>query len=108
MFWESSFVEVADLGFRECWLAAVAAYASSNMILSGSVIEGSTYAFAAIGRKGIPQSSHSFDISHNVWRQSPSLYRTAAAGCDIRRDWECPVSIWADISWAVVHHFFWS
>jgi hypothetical protein len=65
-FWESSFVEVADLGFRDCWLAAVATYASSNVTLSGSVIDGSTYAFAAIGRKAWPEASHTYEIVGNA------------------------------------------
>ena len=108
LFWESSFVDVADLGFRECWLAAVATYASSNFTLSGSVIEGSTYAFAAIGRKAWPEASHTFEITGNTWRQSPSAYRPRAGACDIHNDWSCPVSIWSDIPWAVVHHHFWS
>jgi hypothetical protein len=108
VFWESSFVDVADLGFRECWLAAVATYASSNITLSGSVIEGSTYAFAAIGRKAAPETSHTLEITGNTWRQSPSAYRPRGGACDIHNDWSCPVSIWSDIPWAVVHHHFWS
>ena len=94
--------------FRECWLAAVATYASSNIGLHGSIIEGSTYAFAAIGKKGFPETSHSFEIAGNVWRQSPSTYRPTAERCAIHRDWSCPVSIWSDVPWAVVHHHFWS
>ena len=108
MFWSSSFVDVADLGFRECWLAAVATYASSNVTLSGSVIEGSTYAFAAIGRKAWPEASHTYEIIGNTWRQSPAAYRSGEGACDIHTDWSCPVSIWSDIPWGVVHHHFWS
>ena len=33
LFWDSSFVDIVDVGFRECWLAAVATYASSNIAL---------------------------------------------------------------------------
>jgi hypothetical protein len=108
MFWQSSFVDVADLGFRDCWLAAVATYASSNVTLSGSVIEGSTYAFAAIGRKAWPEASHTYEIIGNTWRQSPAAYRSGEGACDIQKDWSCPVSIWSDIPWGVVHHHFWS
>src|SRR5258706_2663046 len=36
--WESSFVEFIALGFRDCWVAAVTAYASSNITLRDSVI----------------------------------------------------------------------
>ena len=108
LLWEAAFVEIADLGFRECWLAAVATYASSNIVLRGSVIEGSTYAFAAIAKQGVPESAHTFEIVENLWRQSPSSYRSSPAPCDARKDWSCPVSIWADLPWAVVHHYFWS
>src|SRR5262249_3909933 len=31
--WDSSFVEFITLGFRDCWVAAVAVYASSNIAL---------------------------------------------------------------------------
>jgi hypothetical protein len=108
MFWSSSSVDVADLGFRDCWLAAVATYASSNVTLSGSVIEGSTYAFAAIGRKAWPEASHTYEVIGNTWRQSPAAYRSGEGACDIHKDWSCPVSIWSDIPWGVVHHHFWS
>src|SRR3954466_11094770 len=50
--WDSEFVEVQDVGFRDCWLAAFAAYRSSHVALRNSVIEGSTYALAAIGGDG--------------------------------------------------------
>jgi hypothetical protein len=70
--WHSAFVEIVDVGFRECWLAAVATYASSNIALRGSVIEGSSYAFAAIAKQGVPESAHTFEIVGNIWRQSPS------------------------------------
>ena len=108
MLWEAAFVDIVDVGFRECWLAAVATYASSNIGLHGSVIDGSTYAFAAIAKKGFPETSHSFEIAGNLWRQSPSTYRASTAPCDMHRDWSCPVSIWSDVPWAVVHHHFWS
>ena len=108
LFWEAAFVEIADVGFRECWLAAVATYASSNIALRGSVIEGSTYAFLAVARQGVPECAHTFEIVGNVWRQSPSTYRSSPTRCDIHTDWSCPVSIWADLPWAVVHHYFWS
>ena len=51
LLWESAFVEFADMGFRECWFAAVASYASSNIALRNSVIDGSTWAFLAVGKK---------------------------------------------------------
>ncbi|HEY0493700.1 MAG TPA: hypothetical protein VGD57_09560, partial [Candidatus Dormibacteraeota bacterium] len=108
VFWESRHVEVADIGLRDCWLAAVMAYASSNITLRGSLIEGSTYAFAAIGKKAAPEVSHSFQLTGNVWKQSPSTYRQPRAGCDKHNDWDCPLSIWEDVPWAVVHHHFWS
>ena len=41
LFWRAAFVEIADVGFRDCWLAAVGTYASSNIALRGTVIEGS-------------------------------------------------------------------
>ena len=49
--WDSEFVEVQDVGFRDCWLAAFAVYRSSHVALRNSFIEGSTYALAAIGGK---------------------------------------------------------
>src|SRR5215207_657767 len=36
LLWESAFVEFAEMGFRECWFAAVASYASSNIALRNS------------------------------------------------------------------------
>ena len=108
MLWSAAFVDIRDLGFRECWLAAVATYASSNIGLYNSVVEGSTYAFAAVARKGVPESSHTFEIAGNLWRQSPSTYRASAEPCNIHADWSCPVSVWSDLPWAVVHHHFWS
>jgi hypothetical protein len=108
LLWEAAFVDIAEVGFRECWLAAVATYASSNINLHGSVVEGGTYAFAAIARKGQPETAHTFEIAGNVWRQSPSTYRLSSAQCDLRSDWSCPVSVWSDVPWAVVHHHFWS
>jgi hypothetical protein len=107
LLWEAAFVEIVDVGFRECWLAAVATYASSNIGLHGSVIEGGTYTFAAIGRKGAPETAHTFEIARNIWRQSPSTYRPSYP-CDFHSDWSCPVSVWSDVPWAVVHHHFWS
>jgi hypothetical protein len=59
LLWESAFVEFAEMGFRECWFAAVASYASSNIALRNSVIEGSTWAFLAVGKKGRPETAHS-------------------------------------------------
>jgi hypothetical protein len=108
LLWNAAFVEITDVGFRECWLAAVATYASSNIALRGSVIEGSTYAFAAIAKQGVPESAHTFEIAGNLWRQSASTYRSSPVPCDVHEDWSCPVSIWADVPWAVVHHYFWS
>ena len=108
MLWSAAFVDIRDIGFRECWLAAVATFASSNISLHGSTIEGSTYGFAAIARKGVPETAHSFEIVGNIWRQSPSTYRASAESCDMHADWSCPVSVWSDVPWAVVHHHFWS
>src|SRR4051812_31312581 len=31
LIWESAYVDVADLGFRDCWFAAVASYASNHV-----------------------------------------------------------------------------
>jgi hypothetical protein len=108
LLWESAFVDIVEMGFRDCWIAAVATYASSNIALRNSLVEGSTYAFAAFGRKAAPETAHSFEISDNVWKQSPASYRAAAGHCDIHVDWDCPVSAWADVPWAVTHHHFWN
>src|SRR4051812_18983498 len=51
LIWESAYVDVADVGFRDCWFAAVASYASNHIALRGSIIDGSTYAFLAVGKK---------------------------------------------------------
>jgi hypothetical protein len=108
LFWRAAFVEIADVGFRNCWLAAVGAYASSNIALRGTVIEGGTYGFLAVAKQGVPESAHTFEIVGNTWRQSPSTYRSSPTRCDIHNDWSCPVSIWADVPWALVHHYFWN
>src|SRR3954468_13335269 len=107
LLWESAFVEVAEMGFRDCWLAAVASYASSNIALRNSVIHGSTWAFLAVGKKAAPETAHSFEVTGNVWKQSPATYRSGKPPCDIHNDWDCPVSIWSDVPWGVVHHHFW-
>jgi hypothetical protein len=107
LLWESAFIEFADVGFRECWFAAVASYASSNIVLRDSVIEGSTWAFLAVGKKARPETAHSFEVTANVWRQSPT-YRRRRIPCKVRSDWDCPVSIWSDLPWGIVHHHFWS
>ena len=108
LLWHAAFVEIADLGFRECWIAAIATYASSNIILRDSVIDGSLFAFLAVARQGVPESAHTFEIVGNLWRQSPSTYRSSASPCDAPNDWSCPVDIWAGVPWAVMHHYFWS
>jgi hypothetical protein len=108
LIWESAYVDVADLGFRDCWFAAVASYASHNVALRRSIIDGSTYAFLAVGKKVKPETAHSFEVTGNAWRQSTSSYRSPDPACDPRWDWSCPVSVWADLPWAVTHHFFWS
>ena len=108
LLWESAYVDVVEVGFRDCWLAALASYASHNVALRGSIIDGSTYAFLAVGRKAKPETAHSFEVTGNAWRQSTSSYRSPDPACDPRWDWSCPVSVWADLPWAVTHHFFWS
>jgi hypothetical protein len=107
LLWESAFVEFVEMGFRDCWIAAVATYASAHIALRDSLVEGSTYAFAAFGRKGAPETAHSFELTGNIWRQSPASYR-AAERCDIHVDWNCPVSVWSDVPWAITHHHFWN
>ena len=108
LLWESAYVDVVDLGFRDCWFAAVASYASNHVALRRSIIDGSTYAFLAVGKKAKPETAHSFEVTGNAWRQSPSSYRSPDPACDPRWNWSCPVSVWADLPWAVTHHFFWS
>src|SRR4051794_4110225 len=72
--WDSEFVVVEDVGFRNCWLAAFVAYWSSHVTLRNSVIEGSTYALAAIGGDESAPTAHSFEVIGNLWKQSPSAY----------------------------------
>jgi hypothetical protein len=108
LLWESAYVEFIDMGFRDCWYAAVANYASTNITLRNSVIEGSTWGFLAVGRRDVPQTAHSFEVSGNLWKQSPSSYRQSSKSCDIRNDWDCPASVYADIPWGISHHHFWS
>jgi len=108
LLWESRYVEFVEMGFRDCWYAAVASYSSTNITLRDSVIEGSTWGFLAVGRRNSPQTAHSFEVSGNLWKQSPSSYRRSVSACDIRNDWDCPASVYADIPWGVSHHHFWS
>jgi hypothetical protein len=96
------------MGFRDCWYAAVASYASTNVTLKDSVIEGSTWGFLAVGRRDAPQTAHSFEVTGNLWKQSPASYRRNSPACDIRNDWDCPASVYADIPWGISHHHFWS
>jgi hypothetical protein len=106
--WESAYVEFIDMGFRDCWYAAVANYASTHISLRNSVIEGSTWGFLAVGRRDTPQTSHSFEVTGNLWKQSPASYRENSPSCDIRNDWDCPASVYTDIPWGISHHHFWS
>jgi hypothetical protein len=101
LLWESRNVELIDMGFRDCWYAAVASYASTNITLRDSVIEGSTWGFLAVGRRDTPHTAHSFEVTGNLWKQSPSSYRQASPSCDIRNDWDCPASVYADIPWGI-------
>ena len=66
--WDSEFVEVQDVGFRDCWLAAFVAYRSSHVALRNSVIEGSTYALAAIGGEQSAGTAHSFEVIPTAFR----------------------------------------
>jgi hypothetical protein len=108
LLWESNYVDFVDMGFRDCWYAAVASYSSTHISLRNSVIEGSTWGFLAVGRRDVPRTAHSFEVTGNLWKQSPSSYRRASPSCDIRNDWDCPASVYADIPWGVSHHHFWS
>jgi hypothetical protein len=108
LLWESKHVEFTEMGFRDCWYAAVASYASADITLRDSVIEGSTWGFLAVGRRDAPQTAHSFEVTGNLWKQSPSTYRQTSPTCDIRNDWDCPASVYADIPWGISHHHFWS
>jgi hypothetical protein len=108
LLWESSHVDFIDMGFRDCWYAAVASYASTDITLKSSVIEGSTWGFLAVARRDTPQTAHSFEVTGNLWKQSPSSYRQSSPSCDIRKDWDCPASVYADIPWGISHHHFWS
>ena len=108
LLWESAYVEFVDMGFRDCWYAAVASFASSHIALRDSVIEGSTWGFLAVGRRDMPQTAHSFEVTGNLWKQSPATYRHNSPACDIRNDWDCPASVYADIPWGISHHHFWS
>lgn len=56
----------------------------------------------------MPETAHSFEVTGNLWRQSPSAYRPSTVSCEVRSDWDCPVSIWFDLPWGIVHHHFWS
>ena len=108
LLWESAYVDFVDMGFRDCWVAAVASYASTHISLRNSVIEGSIWGFLAVGRRDTPQTAHSFEVTGNLWKQSPSSYRQSSQTCDIRNDWDCPASVYADIPWGISHHHFWS
>ena len=108
LLWEAAYVEFIDMGFRDCWYAAVANYASTHISLRNSVIEGSTWGFLAVGRRDAPQTAHSFEVTGNLWKQSPSSYRQSSPSCDIRNDWDCPASVYSDIPWGISHHHFWS
>jgi len=108
LLWESRHVEFAEMGFRDCWYAAVASYGSSDIALTDSVLEGSTWGFLAVGQRDNPQTAHTFEVTGNLWKQSPSTYRRNAPSCDMRNDWDCPASVYADIPWGVSHHHFWS
>ena len=79
-----------------------------HISLRNSVIEGSTWGFLAVGKRDTPQTAHSFEVTGNLWKQSPSSYRQSSQSCDIRNDWDCPASVYDDIPWGISHHPFWS
>ena len=93
-------------GVQNCWVAAVASYASTHITLGKSVIEGSTWGFLAVGRRDTPQTAHSF--AQEIFGSKAASYRQSSQSCDIRNDWDCPASVYADIPWGISHHHFWS
>ena len=100
-------MDVVDFGFSQCWLAAVATVRILKRHPAGIRYRGTTYAFAAIAEVIRADDSYS-SRSPNIWRQSPSTYRSARHACDIHNGLVLPVSIWSDLPGAVVHHHFWS
>lgn len=95
----SSDVEFVELGVRDCWLPAVAIFGSHHVALRDAVVQGSSYVVAAFPAAGPPDptTAHSFEVTGTRWKPSPASYRAAVPGCDQRRDWDCPVSIWSDL-----------
>lgn len=101
-------VRIADLGFEDCWIAAISAVNTRRVTLDGVRIHGSTFGLLAIATKGYSPDTHSFVISNSHWIQSPAAYRSDATPCaSPHRDLSCALDIWSDIPWGVTHAHLW-
>lgn len=101
----SRFVAFEDLHFKDCWVSAVFIADSSDVRVSGSFIEGSSYPIFATALHVPVASVRGFTIENNVWIQDTSGYgpgkapQCRAPGASL----DCPGLVWTTIPWAVTH-----
>ena len=102
-------LELANLGFEDCWLTAIHAVNSRNLSVSGSRFHGSTFGFLAVATGGMAPDNHSYELTGNHWLQSPAAYRPEAGlPCDaLNLDLGCAPDIWSELPWGVTHHHIW-
>ncbi len=101
-------IVLADLGFEDCWLSAVAAVNSRNVTVRGARIHGSTFGMLAIATDGMASGAHSYILAGNHWIQSPAAYRPDPEPCtNPHLDLGCAVDVWDDLPWGITHHHLW-
>jgi len=101
----SSYIAFEYLHFTDCWLPALYVSDSHEITLSGSLIEGSSYAFFAVSTGNEPGKSSGFYILNNIWFQDTSGFGPdrAPACREINATADCPGDMWSKIPWGVTH-----
>jgi hypothetical protein len=101
----SHFVAFEDLHFKDCWVSAVFIADSSEVRVSGNLIEGSSYPIFATALHVPVGTVRGFTIENNVWIQDNSGYGPdKPAPCQaVGASFDCPGVVWTTIPWAVTH-----
>ena len=101
----SRFIAFEDLHFKDCWVSAVFIADSSDIRVSGNLIEGSSYPIFATALHVPVASVRGFTIENNLWIQDISGYGPdKKTGCKaVGESLDCPGLVWTTIPWAVTH-----
>ncbi|MEM9061415.1 MAG: hypothetical protein AAGD13_13210 [Pseudomonadota bacterium] len=101
-------ISIEDLGFQDCWIAAIALINARDVSVRRARIHGSTFGVLALATGGMELGAHTYRVEDSVWLQSPSAYRPDAEPCrDPHLNLECAVDVWHDVPWGVTHHHLW-